>query len=160
MTQNLVFRHLSAEQWTQLDAAIATVVGILEPALVPLAPAQKRAAVKMGDGSEAFCRAALQVFEENLALLPRSFDIEEMRRDLESHDALNARIVKLTQLLEKARDTEIALGSDVMAASLEGYAVIKAVGKAEGVQALRRLLGRRFDGGSREAEPRQPAAAQ
>lgn len=151
MSQNLVFNHLTDEQWTQLDTAIGAVAGTLDPAMVPFTPGQKRSAVKMGDGSEAFCRLALQIAEENPSLIPSSIDLGEMRRDLASHDALNQRIVRLTRLLEKARDTEIALGSDAMVAALEIYAVLKVVGKADGVQALRRLLSRRFENNGPQA---------
>jgi hypothetical protein len=111
--------------------------------------------VKMGEGSEAFCRTALDVISENASLMPRNFDIDEMRLDLEAHDSLNTRIVRLTQLLEKAHHTDMALGSDAMVAALEGYAYLKTAGKAEGVDALRKLLGRRFEGQGKStaAEP-------
>ena len=150
MAQNLANHHFTEQQWTELDAAIAKVAELMQPLLVPVTPTQKKMAVKMGDGSEAFCRQALGVIEENLALMPRSFDAAEMRRDLATHDALNDRIVRLTRLLEQARDTELVMGSDVMVAALEGYAVLKAVGKGEGIQGLRRMLGRRFEQGPRE----------
>jgi hypothetical protein len=155
MGQNVVARHLGDEEWTQLDEAIARVYAILGPMLVPVTPQAKKALVKMGEGSEAFCRQSYNVMRENIDLMPRSLDLDEMRRDLDSHDALNERIVKLTRLLEQARDTEIALGSDVMVSALEGYAVLKAVGKGDGVQALRRQLGKRFETGARieRAEP-------
>lgn len=152
MSQNHVSAHLTDAQWTQIDAAIAKVQDVLQPLLVAVTPAGKRAMVKMGDGSEAFCRKAVDVMEENLALMPRGFDLAEMRRDLASHDALNARIVRLTRLLEQARNAEIALGSDVMVCALEGYAVLKAVGKGDGVEALKKLLSKRFEGGPRKAE--------
>jgi len=158
MGQNLVARHLDAAQWASLDEAIAKVQALLEPVLVPVTPQAKKVMVKMGDGSEAFCRQALGVMEENVGLMPRDFDLAEMRRDLEAHDALNARIVKLTRTLEQARDAEMALGSDVMVSALEGYAVLKAVGKGDGVQALKKLLGKRFDNGPRTAQP-APAVA-
>jgi hypothetical protein len=158
MTQNYANHHMDAGQWTAVDAAIDALVAALEPTLVPLTQDQRQRVVKMGDGSEAFCRKALDVMSENIALMPRNFDIEEMRNDLVSHDALNARIVRLTKLLEKTRDTDMALGSDVMVAALEGYAFLKAAGKAEGVDALRKLLGKRFDGQGRKSAP-DPAAA-
>ena len=87
-----------------------------------------------------------------LSLMPRDFDLDEMRRDLESHDALHTRIVRLQKLLEKAHDTDTALGSDVMVAALEGYALLNVAGKAEGTDALRKLLGKRFEGNGRKAE--------
>lgn len=151
MGQNLVARHLTAEQWVEIDQAIARVQALLAPLVVAVTPAEKRALVKMGDGSAAFCQQAADVMEENIALMPRNFDVAEMRRDLDTHDALNTRLVKLTKLVEQMRDTEIALGSDAMVLALEGYAVLKAVGKGEGIQALRRQLGKRFEQAPREA---------
>ena len=152
MNQNYVNHHLTAEQWAQVDHAFDVLVQALEPALVALSADQRQRVVKMGDGSEAFCRKALDVLSENAGLMPRNFDLDEMRRDLASHDALHVRIVRLTRLLEKAKDTDTALGSDVMVAALEGYAHLKASGKADGVHGLQRLLGRRFDVSRRKEE--------
>ena len=77
-----------------------------------------------------------------------------MRRDLASHDALNARAVRLTQLMEKVRDTDAALGSDAMVAALQGYQFLKSAGRGEGVESLKRMLGERFEGnGQRAATP-------
>lgn len=152
MTQNFAATHLSSEQWAAVDAAIDQLAAALEPALVALSLDQRQRVVKMGDGSEAFCRTALDVIVENAELMPRNFDIDEMRRDLASHDALNTRVVRLTRLLEKAHHTDMALGSDAMVAALEGYTFLKAAGKHEGVDALKKLLGRRFEGNGRKAE--------
>lgn len=52
-----------------------------------------------------------------------------MGRGLANHDALNTRLVRLTKLLEKVRDTDMALGSDVMVAALSGYGFLKLAGK-------------------------------
>ena len=50
---------------------------------------------------------------------------------------------RLQKLVERAEDSETASGSDVMALSLEGYSLLKHVGKNQGLEALRReLLGR------------------
>jgi hypothetical protein len=158
MGQNLAARHLTEQEWTQFDETLAQAAAILAPLLVPITPTDKKFMVKMGEGSEAFCRQATSVAADNLALMPRSFDLDEMQRDLATHDALNVRIVRLTRLLEQARDAEMALGSDVMVASLEAYAVLKAVGKGDGVQSLRKMLGKRFETGPR-AERSEPQPA-
>ena len=156
--QNIASRHLTEAQWATVDAAITQLADALTPVLVVLAPDQRKRLVRMGDGSEAFCRKALDVATENLALMPRNFDLEEMRRDLASHDALSARITRLTQIMEKLRDTDTALGSDAMVAALQGYSFLKAAGKGEGVDALRRLLGERFEDNGKRSEP-APAPA-
>lgn len=158
MTQNYAKNHLTAEQWAKVDEAIAALDTALAPMLVALSADARQRVVKMGDGSVAFCRAALDVISANAGLMPRNFDIDEMRLDLEAHDALNARIVRLTQLLDKAHHTDMALGSDTMVAALEGYAYLKTAGKSEGVDSLRKLLGKRFDGQGQRAAP-EPVSA-
>lgn len=159
MAQNLASTHFTAEQWTAVDTAFDTFEAALAPMLLALAPAQRRRLVHMGDGSEAFVRKGAEVAAQNRGLMPGNFDVDEMRRDLESHDALNARYVRLTRLMEKVRDTDIALGSDAMNAALQAYKFLKGAGEGEGVEALKKLLGERFDGnGTRNEETPAPAA--
>ena len=154
MSQNLATTHFNDEQWAAADQAIAALEQALLPLLVAMTADDRKRLVKMGDGSEAFCRKALDVMTENSGVLPRNLDVSEMRRDLATHDALNARKVRLTRLLEKAHDTDTALGSDVMACALEGYAFLKIAGKGDGLNSLRRELGKRFENnGPRRVEP-------
>ena len=120
MSQNLASNHFDPAQWAAVDAGIGALEQALVPLLVAMAADDRRRVVKMGDGSEAFCRKALDVMTENSALLPRNLDVAEMRRDLDTHDALNARMVRLVRLLEKVRDTDTALGSDAMACRAGG----------------------------------------
>jgi hypothetical protein len=153
MSQNLASVHYTDEQWVTVDGAIDALAVAIHQMLVGLGADARRRIVKMGDGSEAFCRRAAAVAADNLAVIPRNFDLDEFRRDLATHDALNARIVRLTQVLEQMRNTEMALGSDAMVAALEAYAFLKN-SEGDGVEELRRMLGERFAGnGNRKAEP-------
>jgi hypothetical protein len=68
-----------------------------------------------------FCRQALRVF-----------------------DLLRTRAVRLEVLMGKIEDTLTALGSDVMSASLEGYALLRVVGQGSGLETLRQSMGARF----------------
>jgi long-subunit acyl-CoA synthetase (AMP-forming) len=154
MAQNIASTHFNAEQWSAVDQAIDQLGAALTPVLVALGADQRRRLVRMGDGSAAFVRKTLDVINDNLHVMPRNFDVDEMRRDVETHDALNARTVRLMQLMEKLRDTDAALGSDAMVAALQGYQFLKSAGKGEGVDALRRMLGERFEGnGNRNTTP-------
>jgi hypothetical protein len=153
MSQNLASVHFTDEQWAPVDGAINALAEAIRAMLVPLGATARKRVVKMGDGSEAFCRKAADVAADNLGVMPRNFDLEEFRRDLASHDALNARIVRLRQLLEQMRNTEMALGSDAMVAALEAYSFLKN-SEGEGAEELRRMLGERFVGnGRRKADP-------
>ncbi|MEO7324352.1 MAG: hypothetical protein ABIW82_05950, partial [Dokdonella sp.] len=59
---------------------------------------------------------------------------------------------RLQRLSERSNDTGLALGSDVMATALQGYALLKVVGKNQGLEALRKSLGTRFSRSSRQPE--------
>lgn len=47
----------------------------------------------------------------------------------------------------------MALGSDVMVAALGGYAFLKLSGKGEGLDAVSRELGKRFEANGARGEP-------
>lgn len=158
MGQNLASVHYTDEQWAPVDGAIDALAAGVRNMMVALGANARRRIVKMGDGSEAFCRKAADVAADNLGVMPRNFDLDEFRRDLATHDALNQRIVRVTQLLEQMRNTEMAFGSDAMVAALEAYSFLKN-SEGDGVEELRRALGERFAGnGNRKAEPEPPAA--
>lgn len=144
MGQNLASVHFTAEQWAELDGAIGVVEALWEPMLVVL-PRGRRGIPKMGDGSEPFCRGTERIAKENPRLTPMGVDLDEMGRDLATHDALALRRTRIDRLAEKLTDTDVALGSDVMAAALQIYAQLKLNGKSAGLDGLRRDLGRRFD---------------
>lgn len=160
MSQNLASVHFDATQWQTVDQAMAALEAALAPVLVALqGTGQRRRLAKMGDGSEAFCRKAFHAMRANRNLLPANFDLDEMGRDLASHDALNERFTRLLQLAEKVRDTDMALGSDVMVAALTGYKLLKLAGKGEGLDAVNRDIGKRFEDNGERNAPLQPKPA-
>ena len=63
------------------------------------------------------------------SVFTRCIRILDAQNDLAHLDKLRPRTARLRRLLEKADDGETALGSDVMSAALEGYALLKVSGK-------------------------------
>ena len=121
MSQNPASTHLGQAQWDALDQAITALEHEWIPVLAALdGSRQRRQLARMEPGSEAFCRKAHDAMRANAMLLPFNLDVAEMGRDLDNHDALGMRMGRLLRLLEKVRDTDIALGSDVMVAALSG----------------------------------------
>lgn len=157
MSQNLIDLSLDAERLGRLDAALAAVEAELA-GMAALGPDQIRELTKMGAKSEAFVRQATVAFGENPGVLPRNFDLEGFQRDLATLDALRPRLKRLTRIHERMSGTEIALGSDLMNAALEGYAVLKVSGKGEGMEALKRLLSQRFSRSPRSLADGTPEA--
>jgi hypothetical protein len=144
MSQNLISLTLSDATLKSVDEAITALEAQLAQ-LVDLSTDERRALNKMGDKSEAFCRQALTVMAQNPQLLPASVDLAEAQRDLKALDVLRSRGARLRQLLGRLEDTEMALGSDVMSASLEGYALLKVLGKGSGLDELRKGMSARFN---------------
>lgn len=143
MSQNRISLTLTDADYAEIDAALATLEAKLAP-LVDLHLDERKSLTKMGDKSEAFCRQALTLLSQNRHLVPPNLDLAEAQRDLAGLDALRPRTSRLRQLLGKAEDSEMALGSDVMSASLEGYALLKVMGKGSGLEALRQGMSARF----------------
>jgi len=143
MAQNIISLNYTDADLTTIDEGLAVLEQKLAP-LTGLSPDVRRGLVKMGDRSEAFCRETLMVLAQNTRLLPPSFDLAAAQKDLAHLDKIRPRAARLRRLLEKADDGETALGSDVMSAALEGYALLKVSGKGAGLDALRQGMSARF----------------
>ena len=150
--QNLVSLNLSAQDLADIDAALARLRRVFAP-MVALQPDQRRELYKMGDKSEAFCRQTLSVLAANPQIVPPNLGLAEAQADLVALDALRPRLLQLQQLVERAEDTETALGSDIIAVALEGYGLLKVSGKGEALKGARQALSARFAKSRRPAEP-------
>ena len=143
MAQNIVSLNITDADLTAVDEALAILDQKLGP-LVGLSPEVRRGLVKMGDKSEAFCGETIMVMAQNTHLLPPSFDLADADNDLAQLEKLRPRAARLRRFLERADDGETALGSDVMSAALEGYAMLKVSGRGAGLDALRQGMSARF----------------
>lgn len=114
------------------------------PFLVDLSPEDRQSLVKMGDKSRAFVAQALTIAEQDDSFLPRSFDVAEMRQDVELLEALAPIMVAVTQLNELLGDTYALAGSDAYAAALVVYGAAQRDGNGAALDALTDTLGRRF----------------
>ena len=144
MTQNRIHLALTSQYLEeQVDKALDTL-DTFTLGMISLTPEERKGLTKMGDKSEAFCRLAIDVFKQNENILPKTFDMEAYLLDLATLDLLRARQVRLNRISQMISDTEMALGSDLMVNSLEGYSYLKIAGKSLGLDDLRGQLGKRF----------------
>jgi hypothetical protein len=144
VSQNLISLTLSDDLLAQADQALAA----LETAfagLVALDVDTRKGLMRMGPKSEQFCRQTLGVLAQNRQVVPASIGLDDALVDLETLDRLRPRLLRLRKLLERADDSDVALGSDVMALALEGYALLRVAGRSQGLEALRRELSGRFN---------------
>lgn len=148
MSQNLITLNLSDSSFNEIDAALATLEQHFS-GFLKLSPDERKSILKMGDKTEAFCRQTIMVAEQNTQNLPASLSLSEAQTDMKSLDQLRPRLHRLRELLGKGDDTEMALGSDIYAFSLDAYALLKVTGKGASLEVLRQAMSVRFNRGSK-----------
>lgn len=154
--QNLITINVNPDLVTAISAAIGEVETRCAD-FISLPPEVRRSAAKMGSKSEAFCRQTLSTLALYPHIVPTSVDLADANQDLAALDQLRPLFERLRHLAQRAADTELALGSDVMATALAGYRGLKAFGRGQGLEPLRRDLGVRFNRAARTAA--EPAAS-
>ncbi|MET4729597.1 hypothetical protein ABIE09_003411 [Lysobacter enzymogenes] len=155
MSQNLIALEVSDEQLATAHAALSQLESVLS-GLVSLSPDDRCRLAKMGPKSETFCRQAVRVLEQNPQVVPPSVDLAGALLDLRTLDRLSPLLDRLQRLAERGDDTELALGADIMAFSLEAYGLLKVAGKNQGLDGLRKEMSARWARTRRE--PAAPPA--
>ncbi len=152
MPQNRVSASLTPEDIAAVMAAIETVKQRL-PFLIDLSKEERRTMLKMGDDSRGFVFKMMELIQQNPDFLPRSFDIEEMRKDVELLKVLYPVLVAVSQLHELLQDTLMEVGSEAYAAALVGYRYAKDA-NLDGADDLLDDISRRF---ARKSSPKSLA---
>jgi hypothetical protein len=144
MAQNLVSIAFSDAEIAEIRTHTAALLGLLKPKTVALDPAVRRELFKGGARSELFIRQTVDGLDRNRHLVPAGFALDETLADLHARDIVRPVLHELEQLVERLRDTEMALGSDLMEASVQGYGLLKVLGQNQGLDGLVKELGGRF----------------
>jgi hypothetical protein len=159
MAQNLVSIEFSDAELAEIRSHTAALMGLLKPKTIALDPDVRRELFKGGARSELFIRQAVDGLDRNRHLVPASFDLDETLADLRARDIVRPLLHEFEQLVERLRDTEMALGSDLMEASVVGYGLLKVMGQNQGLDGLVKELGGRFARRKSAAVPAEPPPA-
>ena len=146
MTQNIIELTIPDADWTDIDAALLVLETKLAAKLLDLTTEQRKSLNKMGEKSEAFCRESLVVGrQKSEELTVRAVAaLTKAEGDLVNCDKLRHRLVRLRSITEKADDSEMALGSDVMEYATFQYGLLSAIGAGAGLDELHAQLSARF----------------
>ncbi|MER3433915.1 MAG: hypothetical protein C4288_10895 [Leptolyngbya sp. ERB_1_1] len=147
---NRISASLTAKDRTEVLAAMTTIKAKL-PFLLSLTTEERKGLPKMGDRNLPFVKKALEVATQNPDFLPRSFEIEELRKDVELFESLYPLVVAFTQLNELLIDTHTVAGSEAYAAALQVYNYAKLSGNSAGMEAVVDELGQRFSRKAKKA---------
>jgi hypothetical protein len=151
MPANRVSAMLTISDREVVLDAIATIKEKLS-FLIDLTPDERKAMPKMGDKSRAFVSKALEAATRNPDFLPRSFDLLEMRRDVDLFEAMYPVVMAIAQLQELIDNTYMAVGSEAYASALTVYTYAKAGGQMAGLETVTDELGQRFARKTRKKE--------
>jgi hypothetical protein len=151
-TDNRIEAVLPAADKDAVLTAITTIKTKL-PFLVDLAPEEKRVMLKLGGKSLDFVTKALEVAMQNPDFLPRSFNVDEMKKDVELLQALVPIMVALDPLYDLINDTYMLVGSEAYAAGLEVYRYAKQAKHSAGLDPLIDALGKKFARKSAASDP-------
>lgn len=154
--QNLVSLQLTEQDLADFDGALSTLRRVFTP-FVALRPEQRLELRKMGPKSRDFCEQTLSLLEQNPQIVPPNLGLADAIADREALEQLRPRLQLLRQLVERADDTEMALGSDMMQTALEGYRLLAVSGRGEALKSARRELSARF---ARSRRPEEPVPAE
>jgi hypothetical protein len=150
MPDNRISATLSQADQQAVLAAIQTIRQKL-PFLIDLTPEERRSLPRMGDRSRGFVAQALEIAAQNTDILPRSFDVDEMRKDVDLLAALSPVMTALSQLNELVEDTYMEVGSEAYMSGLLVYQFARSAGKGAALDNALDALGQRFARKSRSA---------
>lgn len=143
MSDNRISAELTAADLEAIRTALNTIKDKL-PFLVDLTPEESKALSRMGDKSRAFVSKALEVAETNPEILPRYFDVSEMRQDLALYEKLYPVAMQLAQLSELVNDTIALAGSEAHDGARLVYKFAKASDAGAGLEPLVADMGKRY----------------
>ena len=143
MTQNVISLALSADQLAEVNKALDMLEKNLTE-LISLSVDDRSELRKMGPKSEMFARKAYDVLAQSPEILPGTFELADFTVDFEALDQLRPVFTRIAALAGRANDTEMALGSDLYKAALEGYRFARASGAGALLDELKAQANPRF----------------
>jgi hypothetical protein len=150
--ENRIEASLPAADLADVLAAFDTIKAKL-PFLQDLSPEERKAMLKMGDKNLDFVTKALELASQNQDFLPRSFDVAEMKADVDLLLALVPVMTRLQPLYDLIDDTYMLVGSEAYAAALEVYRYAKQAHLGDGLDPLLGAMGKKFARKTAAADP-------
>ena len=140
---NLVSAELSDDTLSKIHAGIDELEALM-PFLISLSSDERKGMAKLGDKSKAFVDKATEAALQYAELLPRSLDVNELKKDTQLFDQLYSVNMALRGLLDKVESTLAIAGSEAYAGALLTYQSLKYQGKSTELEAVVDELGKRF----------------
>jgi hypothetical protein len=109
-----------------------------------LKASERRALSGMGDQNRVFVKKVLAVLEQNSDFLPRSFDVDKMRQNMETFERLDSILTALNQLRNLVDSTAIGIGSEAYNQARIAYRYARASEQGATLEAIVGDFGKRY----------------
>jgi hypothetical protein len=143
MTSNRVSATLTASDRQTVMTAIDAIKQAM-PFLVHLTKEERKALPKVGDRARGFMLNCLDAAQQHTDCLPRSFEVEEMQKDIRLTEDLYSVLMALTELHSLVDDTYFTVQSEAYVASLKVYDAVKSHDDQPGVKIVVDQLKQQF----------------
>jgi hypothetical protein len=143
MTSNRISATLTPDDRQFVMKAIDTIKQAM-PFLIHLTAEERKAAPKGGDRSRGFMLNCLDAAQQHTDCLPRSFNVEEMSKDVKLMEDLYPVLMALTELHSLVDDTYFAAQSEAYTAALKVYDAAKAHDDMPGMKVVVEQLKQQF----------------
>ena len=143
MIPNRVSATLSTTDKATIMDAIEALKTVM-PFLMSFTSEERKALPKTGDRSRGFILNALEVAQHYSDCLPRSFNIEEMQKDVKLMEDLHPVLMAINQLQSVVNDTYIAANCEAYTAALKVYDCAKAHETMPGMETVVEQLKQQF----------------
>ena len=142
-TNNRVSATLSTSDRQSVLEAIETIKQVM-PFLVNLTVEERRTMPKVSDRGRGFMLNSLEAAQNHTDCLPRSFDVEEMRKDVRMIEDLYPILMALGELYSLVDDTYFAVHSEAYSAALKVYDAAKSHEDMPGMKVVVEQLKQQF----------------
>jgi hypothetical protein len=143
MTLNRISATFGTSEREAVLTAIATIKQAM-PFLIHLTVEERKTLVKAGDRSRGFTLNCLNAAQQHTDCLPRTFDVDEMAKDVKLMEDLYTVMMALTELHSLVDDTYFTAQSEAYGAALKVYNAAKAHDDMPGMKVVVDQLKQQF----------------
>ncbi|CAG1020128.1 hypothetical protein MTYM_00076 [Methylococcales bacterium] len=124
MSENRIDLDVTQEQVDTILAALKTVEETI-PGLIELTPDQRKGMARYSDKDLGFILKALSIAEQHPEILPPSFKLDEMRRDVDALQKLSTLFQALTRVTGIVGDSRYAAATESQGHGRSIYQFVK-----------------------------------
>ena len=142
MTEHAHPLDLDDDALARVEQALATLEQVLGP-LEGLTARERTRRYKMGPRTEAFCRHALDLLEQNPGAVSPAMEIPQMRARMDLFDRLRAHEAVLERMTRLLQDARLRVGMELATQARKGYKTMRQYG-VPGLHPLQTMFRERY----------------